>query len=297
MLHSPAARGYGRSLPSLGPADPRCPGALLSEPAAGRRSRERVPRWLLVEWRFNSLAAYERPQQEFRCCPSRRGMESQITSSRSRRVMIRIAIADDHPILLDGLQFLFKQQADIEVVARCETAEEALSHVDTTRPDVLVLDVRMRGKDGLWVLEQLADDPGTRVVLLTAGVENSEIARALTLGARGVVLKDRTGEDLVRCVRTVYSGGRWFDERVFGRAMDHIGGRTREPIAGVQTPLTRREIEVIPLVAEGLRNKEIGERLSISECTVKTHLRSIFSKLLVDGRVELAIWAREQARG
>ena len=129
-------------------------------------------------------------------------MESQITS----RVR-GIALADDHPILLDGLQFLFRQQADIEVVARCETAEEALSHVGTTRPDVLVLDVRMPGKDGLWVLEQLADDPGTRVVLLTAGVENCEIARALTLGARGVVLKDRTGEDLVRCVRTVYSGG------------------------------------------------------------------------------------------
>ncbi len=209
----------------------------------------------------------------------------------SKQALVTVAIADDHPIVLDGLEYLFRREAGFEIVARCETAEEAVRAVIEKEPDILLLDVRMPVKDGLWVLEQIADRYPTQVILLTAGVDQREIAKALKLGARGVVLKQRTREDLMTSIREVRAGKRWIDEDILENVVNLITGRNNRK--GIDATPSRRQLEIIQLVARGLRNKEIAKRLSVSETTVKTHLRSIFKKVSVSGRIELAIWARE----
>lgn len=192
-------------------------------------------------------------------------------------------MADDHPIVLDGLEYLFAREPGFKIVARCETAEEAVDAVIEKEPDILLLDVRMPGKDGLWVLEQIANRYSTQVILLTA----------LKLGARGVVLKQRTRDDLMRCIREVRAGRRCIDEDVLHRVVRLITDRTTVQRIDAAPSPSRRESEIVQLVGRGLRNKEVAQQLSISEGTVKTHLRSIFRKLSVSGRTELAIWARE----
>jgi DNA-binding NarL/FixJ family response regulator len=208
-----------------------------------------------------------------------------------RKAVVTIAIVDDHPIVLDGLEYLFRREAGFEIVARCEAAEEAVRAVIEKQPDILILDVRMPVKDGLWVLEQTPDRDPTQVILLTAGVDQREIAKALKLGARGVVLKQRTREDLITCIREVRAGRRWIDEDILQNVVNLIRGSKHR--TGIDATPSRRELEIIQLVARGLRNKEIAKKLSVSEGTVKTHLRSIFKKLSVSGRIELAIWARD----
>jgi two-component system nitrate/nitrite response regulator NarL len=205
--------------------------------------------------------------------------------------LVRVAIVDDHPIVLDGLEYLFRKESGFEVVARCETAEEAVTAVLLRAPDILLLDVHMPGKNGIWVLEQIAGQSNTQVILLTAGVEERQIANALKLGARGILLKQRTKEDLITCIRDVRAGKRWIDEDVLQKVVRTI--TTTAGMPGIDVPLTKREFEVIQLVARGLRNKAIAEKLSVSDGTIKTHLRTIFRKLALNNRTELAIWARQ----
>jgi DNA-binding NarL/FixJ family response regulator len=207
---------------------------------------------------------------------------------------ISLVLADDHPIVLDGLEQLFAVESDFEVVARCRNGDETLEAVRRLRPDVLVLDVRMPGIDGLSVLQQLegAGLP-TRVVLLTAAVGDEQLVEALRLGARAVVLKESAPRLLVEAVREVHAGGEWLEKGLVGRALRRLMDREsglREAIRA----LTTRELEIARLVAEGLRNRAIGERLFISEGTVKIHLHRIYEKLGVDGRLELALYAREK---
>ena len=120
---------------------------------------------------------------------------------------IRVALADDHPIILDGLELLFRMERDIQVVARCVNGEEALQAVRRHRPDILILDIRMPGKDGLTVLREMKEENlSTQVVLLTVGLDEEEALEALRLGVRGVVLKEMAPQMLVQCVRKVHAG-------------------------------------------------------------------------------------------
>jgi DNA-binding NarL/FixJ family response regulator len=207
---------------------------------------------------------------------------------------IRLVLADDHPIILDGLEVLFRMEQDIQVVARCVNGEEALQAVRQHRPDILILDIRMPGKDGLAVLREMRDeDLSTQVVLLTVALEEDETLEALRLGVRGVVLKEMAPQMLVQCVRKVHAGEQWLERRSVGRALEKLLSReagVRE-VAGVLTP---REIEVVRMVAAGFRNKEIGDKLSISEGTVKIHLHHIYEKLHLTGRLELARYAQDK---
>jgi DNA-binding NarL/FixJ family response regulator len=207
---------------------------------------------------------------------------------------IRLVLADDHPIILDGLEVLFRMEQDIQVVARCVNGEEALQAVRQHRPDILILDIRMPGKDGLAVLREMRDeDLSTQVVLLTVALEEEETLEALRLGVRGVVLKEMAPQMLVQCVRKVHAGDQWLERRSVGRALEKLLSReagARE-VAGVLTP---REIEVVRMVAAGFRNKEIGDKLSISEGTVKIHLHHIYEKLHLTGRLELARYAQDK---
>ncbi len=208
---------------------------------------------------------------------------------------IRIVLADDHTMVLQGLELLLRQEPDFQVLACCRNGDETLRAVRQYRPDILILDLAMPGKDGLAVLRELHhEELPTRVVLLTAALDEDDTLEALRLGVGGVVLKEMTVPLLIQCVRKVHAGDLWLEKRSISRALDKMLRReagARE-MAKVLTP---REIEVIRLVANGMRNKEIAQRLAISEGTVKIHLHRSYEKLHVDNRLELLRYA--QAKG
>ena len=206
---------------------------------------------------------------------------------------IRVALADDHPIVLDGLEQLFRLEPDINVVARCRNADEALRAVRTASPDVLVLDLLMPGGSGLDLLRAMGDkDRRTRIILLTAVIDDDQLLEAIRLGAQGVVLKDMAPQLLVEAIREVHAGGQWLEQGLGGRALRRLLSREKRASEAARL-LSSREREIVRLVAAGLRNRAIADRLSISEGTVKVHMHNIYEKLDVNGRVELTNYARE----
>lgn len=206
---------------------------------------------------------------------------------------IRLALADDHPIVLDGLDQLFRLEPDIAVVARCRNADEALRAIRMEAPDVLVLDLLMPGGGGLDLLRAMGDkDRHTRVILLTAVIDDDQLLEAIRLGAQGVVLKDMAPQLLLEAIREVHAGGQWLEQGLGGRALRRLLSRERRASQAARL-LSSREREIVRLVATGLRNRAVAERLSISEGTVKVHMHNIYEKLDVNGRVELTNYARE----
>jgi DNA-binding NarL/FixJ family response regulator len=207
---------------------------------------------------------------------------------------IGLVLADDHPIFLDGLESLFRKESDLSVLARCVNAAETLKAVRQHRPDVLILGLQMPGMGNLAILRQMKSEQlSTRVVLLTSALNEDDLLEAIRLGVAGVVLKGMAPSLFVLCVRKVHAGEQWLEKLSFSRALEKLLQReagVRE-VAGI---LTQREIEIVHMVAAGLRNKEIAEKLFISEGTVKTHLRHIFGKVQVSSRQELARCAQDK---
>jgi DNA-binding NarL/FixJ family response regulator len=205
---------------------------------------------------------------------------------------IRIVLAVDHPPILQGLTLLLRQEPDLEVLAGCRDGEETLQAVRQFQPDILILDILMPGKDGLAVLRELRQlEISTRVILLTAAIDEDNLLEAMRLGVGGVVLKEMAVPLLIQCVRKVYAGDQWLERHSIGRAMEKMLRReagTRE----VAKLLTPRELEIVRLAASGLRNKEIAGKLAISEGTVKIHLHRSYEKLHVDSRIALLRYAQ-----
>ena len=200
---------------------------------------------------------------------------------------IRLVIADDHLLVLAALKHLIHQEQEFDVVACCKDGEETLHAVHEYQPDVLLLDIHMPKKDGLAVLRDMRKEKlSTRVVLLTAALDEDEVLEAMRLGVEGVVLKEMTPQQLLQCIRKVHDGDLWLEKQSVSRALEKLLRReagARE-IAKILTP---REMEVVRLMASGLRNKEIADQLSISEGTVKIHLHKGYEKLHVQSRMEL----------
>jgi len=210
-------------------------------------------------------------------------------------VRTRVIIADDHPIVLDGLGQLFAGEKDFDVVGRCSSGEEALSTLRRVRPDIAVLDIRMPGMNGMEILRRVYDEGlPTRVVLLTAEISDDAVVEAVRLGVAGIVLKEMAPRVLLQSVRAVAAGEKWLDDGAMRRALDKMM-RREAGLADAVRVLTPREVEVVKMVATGMRNKQIAEKLNITEGTVKIHLHSIYQKLGVSGRVELSIYAREKS--
>lgn len=204
---------------------------------------------------------------------------------------IRLVIADDHPVVLAGLEQLLGSEDGFLVVASCTDGRQALEATLEHRPDILLLDIRMPGLLGTEVLAELRRrGMETRVVLLTAAIEDDQVLEAVGLGVQGVVLKEMAPQLLLRCLRKVHGGGKWLESESFGRALATAAGR-RARNGDDPSRLSKRELEIVHLVGEGLRNREIGERLFISEGTVKVHLHNIFEKLGIDRRASLARYA------
>lgn len=194
--------------------------------------------------------------------------------------MIRIVLADDHRIVLDGLDQVLRLEPDLAVVGRCETGAAAVQAVRTGRPDILLLDLAMPDLDGLGVLQALqAIETPTRTIVLTAHVDSASAGHALRLGAAAVVFKHQDAAELVSVIRDVAAG------RVPAHGLLRPAPPAAVP-AGVNL-LTPREREIVRVAALGLRNREIAARLDITEGTVKLHLHNIYEKLGVNGRPEL----------
>jgi two-component system nitrate/nitrite response regulator NarL len=205
---------------------------------------------------------------------------------------IRILVADDHAIFRDGLRKLLEGADDVQIVGEASNGVECTKMLAKLKPDILLLDLRMPEKDGLGVLEEVNFDTlPTRVIVLTAAEDDRDVVRAMRLGARGVVLKQSASDLLVKSIRKVNEGEIWLDNRMTAEVIDafkkssEAGQRREKPL------LSDREKEIVQLVAQGFRNREIGEKLFISEQTVKNHLHNIFDKLGVSDRLELALYA------
>jgi DNA-binding NarL/FixJ family response regulator len=206
---------------------------------------------------------------------------------------IRVLLADDHPIVLGGLDQLLSLEPDITVVARCTNGSEALAAIARERPHVAILDLTMPRRSGMEVARELkAAQSPVRVILLTARIDHEQVLEALSLGVAGIVLKESAPLQILDCIRRVAGGGQWVDQTIGTRTLDGLL-RRQSGAARAAAVLTSREIEVVRMVAQGLRNKEIAELLSITEGTVKAHLRTIFEKLAIDSRMKLIVYARE----
>ncbi len=207
---------------------------------------------------------------------------------------INLVLADDHAIVLHGLRRLFESHEDFKVIACCHDGAGAIQMAREPNCDVLVLDLRMPGQSGIDVLRTLgAEHLRCRTVLLTATISDEDVVEAVRLGARGVVLKEASPETLLECVRRVHSGEQWIDEETMTRAMGRVARRTAA-IGEAGKVLTPREIEMVRMIAQGLRNKAIADRLNITEGTVKIHLHNIYEKLRIDGRLALMLYAQEK---
>lgn len=207
---------------------------------------------------------------------------------------IRLALTDDHAIVLHGLRRLFDGEPEFEVVECCADGAEAIAVARSGRVDVLVLDIRMRGMSGIDVLRVLSTERvKCPVVLLTAALSDADAVEGLRLGARGIVLKESSPDSLLECLRRVARGEQWIDSETMSRAINAVARRDSHG-GDPSKSLTARELEIVKMIAQGLRNKAIAERMSISEGTVKIHLHNIYEKLGLDGRLELMLHAQKQ---
>jgi DNA-binding NarL/FixJ family response regulator len=212
---------------------------------------------------------------------------------------IRVAIADDHPIVRDGIRKLLSLEDDLEVVAEAGDGNEILNIVQELEPDVLLLDLRMPNMDGLAVMRTLQQmNLRTKVIVLTASDDKNEFVQAMKLGCSGIVLKQTSPELIVKSIRKVHAGEIWLDSHTTAAVMRQFASPQPEPHAGAigakgreRSPLSQREREIVALVAQGYKNKEMAEKMFISEQTVKNHLHNIFDKLGVSDRLELALYA------
>jgi DNA-binding NarL/FixJ family response regulator len=209
---------------------------------------------------------------------------------------IGVCIVDHHAVLRAGLRMVIERQPHMHVVGEAACAHEALAIAEARRPDVILLDLDLGDENGLDLLPRLLEVvPESRVLLLT-GLRNPAMHRqAVLLGAMGLVLKEKPVETVIRAIETVYAGEVWLEVAVndgITNGRDHLA-QARAPDHDVErmAMLTDREREVIRLIGEGLKNKQIAEHLSISEATVRHHLTSIFSKLNVADRFELVVYA------
>jgi two-component system nitrate/nitrite response regulator NarL len=207
--------------------------------------------------------------------------------------IIRILIVDDHAIVRAGLRMLIDQNPAMKVVGVAGNRSEALALAASEQPNIIILDILLGDEDGLSFLPDLREvAPNTRVLVLT-GLRSSERQRsAIVAGAMGVVLKEHAAEVLIKAIDKVHQGEVWLDRSLMGSVLDAITKAPEiDPESERIASLTERERQVIELIAEGMKNKQIGERLLISENTVTHHLSSIFSKLAVSDRLELVIYA------
>jgi DNA-binding NarL/FixJ family response regulator len=203
----------------------------------------------------------------------------------SKTEMIRVLCVDDHPVVLEGLGAIISSEDDMAVVAEATNGQSAIDKYREHRPDVVVMDLRMPSIGGVEATATIRKEfPAARIIVMTTYEGDEDIHRALAAGAQGYLLKDTVRQDLLQAIRQVLAGKRYVSSRMAARVAENTP----------RVPLSPRELEVLRLVAEGLRNKEIGGRLNIAEDTVRIHVGNILTKLKVADRTQAVVSAMQR---
>lgn len=205
---------------------------------------------------------------------------------------VRIAIVDDHPMFRTGLRELLAEQPDFEVVAEGADGSEAGAIIDRHQPDILLLDLKtphMGGHAALAALREVKHE--AKIVVLTESANEDDYIQAMMAGARGIILKEATTGHLFKAIRKVQQGEVWLDRKTTAAVLREFTSPEKPASGGGESKLSNRELEIVGYVAQGFKNKEIAGRMFISEQTVKNHLHSVFEKVGVSDRLELALYA------
>ena len=203
---------------------------------------------------------------------------------------ITVLIVDDHPVVQQGMRYLLEVQEDIQVAGVAENGEDAVRMVAEQPPDVVLMDLQMPGMDGIEATRRIrALSPHTQVVILTSHHQDAMVFPAIKAGALSYLLKSASPDEVVEAVRAAVRNETRLHPRIARRLMNEVSGAQASPEA-----LTSRELEVLREIARGRSNKEIAERLVLSEKTVKTHVSNILGKLQLEDRTQAAIYALRQ---
>jgi len=212
--------------------------------------------------------------------------------------MIRVVVADDHPMVRYGITAVLSAATTVELVGEAENGTELLERVAETTPDVVLTDLSMPGLDGITATARLRDShPDLPVLVLTMHEDDEQVFAALRAGARGYLVKGTDGESLVRAIEAVAAGQAVYGQAVAGRIIDFFTGVSGAAAPSAFPSLTGRERDVLDLMASGLRNRAIAEQLGLSEKTVRNHTSAILLKLQVPDRTAAALKAREAGLG
>ena len=210
---------------------------------------------------------------------------------------IRILLVDDQRLMREGLHILLELEPDLKIVGEADNGQAALKAYEELQPDVVLMDVRMPGMDGVEATWRLREQwPEARIIILTTFDDDEYVFEGLRAGALGYLLKDVSGHDLAQAVRTVAAGGALIEPSVAAKVVAEfarVAPPARQASAGLAEPLSEREEEVLRLLASGLTNRQIAERLSLAEGTVKNYVTNILGKLGARDRTQAAIRARE----
>lgn len=205
---------------------------------------------------------------------------------------IRILIADDHAIVREGLRFLLMTEPGMTLVGEAGDGEAAVQQFRVLRPDVTLLDLMMPRKDGIGAIDDIKqEDPTARILVLTSFAEDEKLFPAIKAGALGYLLKDSSPQELLRAIREVYAGESYLHPTIARKLIQELNRSAEPERPPTPDPLSERELEVLVLIAEGLSNQEIADRLVISERTVRNHVGNILSKLHLANRTQAALYA------